>query len=170
MDFKTPVDSPQWLYALHQDQISEILSQYKGPVDSTMLEEWIIAVSQVLCVNQDSRFRTAFQRLLRVEIKGVLRDQIINPSGSIAPARSSESRSREAPSYFVYFFEMQCLTGYEGWSTSIADICIAYEKWRPMSCAPSMGKNSIGSALTLLGITKHITNGKTHYNVKLRTT
>jgi len=170
MDFKTPVDSPLWLYALHQDQIYEILSQYKGPVYSIMLEEWIIAVSQILCVNRDSRFRTVFQRILRLEMRSVLRDQIIDPSGSIASTQSSENRSREAPPYFVYFFEMQCLTGYDGWSTSIVDICIAYEKWRPMNQAPSMGKNSIGSALTLLGITKSQINGRTHYNVKLRTT
>lgn len=185
MDFKTPFDSPQLLCEMHYDQICDILSQYKGPVDSKMLEEWIIAVSQILCVNRNSRFRAEFQRILRQRAKGVLRGQIIDGSEilnrsvsrddrsspcSIASTQSSENKDRKAPPYFVEFFETQCVSGYDGWSTSIADLCIAYENWRPMNCAPSMGKCQIGAALVLLGITKHITKGKTHYNVKLRTT
>jgi hypothetical protein len=185
-------DNPQWLCEMHYDQIYDILSQYKGPVDSRMLEEWIIAVSKTLCINRCSRFRTAFQRILRLEITGVLRDQIIDaPSEtqenlqifdrsvnsdyrsqplSIVFAQLGRIDGPRVPSYFLYFFETQCLNGYEGWSTSIVDLCTAYENWRSLNRAPSIGKCQIGAAFTSLGVTKHITKSKTYYNVKLRTT
>lgn len=70
--------SPQWLYELHQDQICNILSQYDGPVNPVMLEEWIIEVSRTLCVNRDSRFRAEFQKILRRGAKVVLHGQIVN--------------------------------------------------------------------------------------------
>ena len=78
MDFTMPVESPQWLYEQHQDQICNILSQYDGPVGRVMLEEWIIEVSRTLCVNRDSRFRAEFQKILRRGAKVVLHDQITN--------------------------------------------------------------------------------------------
>lgn len=86
------IESPQRLYALHQDRICNILSQYNGPVDAVMLEEWIIQVSRSLCISRDSSFQAELQKILRREARDVLHGQIIdsrNPTQNVGSTSTS---------------------------------------------------------------------------------
>jgi hypothetical protein len=78
MNFNINIDTPELLFAQHQDRICNILSRYNGPVDLVTLNEWIIEVSRTLCIERDSRFKAKFQTILRLEATGVLHDQIVN--------------------------------------------------------------------------------------------
>lgn len=92
-----PITGPKQLYMLHQDRICNILSQYKGPVDRVMLEEWIVNISQTLCTSMNSNFRDKFQKILRRGVKDVLHDQMVDHRHYVArpdvrsPARGHES-------------------------------------------------------------------------------
>ena len=89
--------SPQWLYELHQGRICNILSVHEGPVESVMLEEWIIEVSRTLCVNRDSRFRAEFQKIIRRGAKIVLQGQIVNSRSPVAHAnKKGSARGQES--------------------------------------------------------------------------
>ena len=100
MDFKTPYDSPQWLYEQHQDRICNILSRVEGPISSTILEEWMIRVIAKLCGNRDISFIEEFVTILQREIIDVLREQIVVAESEVTGNRSvehGESGIRDRP-------------------------------------------------------------------------
>jgi hypothetical protein len=99
MDFKTPYDSPQWLYEQHQDRICNILSRVEGRISSTILEEWIVQVTAILCGNRDIGFITDFMKILVQEINAVLREQIFVPGSEVTGNRSEpdDSKDRNVP-------------------------------------------------------------------------
>ena len=95
MDFKTPHDSPQWLYEQHQDLICNILSRVEGPISSTTLEEWMVRVVAKLCGNRDIGFITDFIKILHREIVDVLREQIVVPGSEVTGNRSEPDESKD---------------------------------------------------------------------------
>lgn len=95
MDFKTPYDSPQWLYEQHQDRICNILSRVEGRISSTILEEWIVQVTAILCGNRDIGFITDFMKILVQEINAVLREQIFVPGSEVTGNRSEPDESKD---------------------------------------------------------------------------
>ena len=90
-------DTPILLYARHQDEVCNILSQVDRDVPSNELETWIAKISKQLCGNKDSIFRTQFQKIIRKEARTILQDKIVDPKSEASATPKTQDEKQWDP-------------------------------------------------------------------------